>query len=209
MVFLILGEVSNFILLVIQKTSYLGIFFLMLFQSVNVPIPSEIIMPYSGFLVQQGIFKFWLVVLTGALGNLIGALLSYKLAALLIKNGWRTRYGFLNILFNDRNIELAQRWFNRYGSPSIFFSRMIPVINTFISFPAGLGKMKILNFSVLTFAGSLIWSTFLTWLGFILGKNWGVVRVYFHEFDYLILGLILLAVGWWIWRHLKKPKAST
>lgn len=204
MIALILGGVSNFILSVIQRTGYLGIFLLMLLQSVNVPVPSEIIMPFSGFLVHQGVFNFWLVVSVGALGNLIGALLSYRLASLLVKNGLRERWRILKFLLSERNLELAQRWFNKYGNASIFFGRLVPVISTFISFPAGLGKMKILNFSILTFAGSLIWSTFLTWLGFILGKNWGILGVYFHKFDYLTLGAILAAIIWWLWRHFRR-----
>lgn len=204
MIALILGGVSNFILSVIQRTGYLGIFLLMLLQSVNVPVPSEIIMPFSGFLVHQGVFNFWLVVSVGALGNLIGALLSYRLASLLIRNGLRERWRILKFLLSERNLELAQRWFNKYGNASIFFGRLVPVISTFISFPAGLGKMKILNFSILTFAGSLIWSTFLTWLGFILGKNWGILGIYFHKFDYLVLGAILALIIWWLWRHFKR-----
>ncbi len=204
MIALILGGVSNFILSVIQRTGYLGIFLLMLLQSVNVPVPSEIIMPFSGFLVHQGVFNFWLVVSVGALGNLIGALLSYRLASLLVKNGLRERWRILKFLLSERNLELAQRWFNKYGNASIFFGRLVPVISTFISFPAGLGKMKILNFSILTFAGSLIWSTFLTWLGFILGKNWGILGIYFHKFDYLVLGAILALIIWWLWRHFKR-----
>ena len=160
MISLILQTISNFILLIIQKIGYFGIFLLMLLQSLNIPIPSEITMPFSGFLVQQGIFYFWLVVLAGTFGNLIGALISYHLAFLLVKNGWREKYKILRILISDHNINLAEKWFQKYGTFSIFLGRMMPIISTFISFPAGLAKMKISTFSALTFAGSFIWSTF-------------------------------------------------
>lgn len=207
MVSLILETISNFILAVIQKIGYFGIFFLMLLQSLNIPIPSEVIMPFSGFLVQEGVFNFWLVVLTGAFGNLAGALVSYKLASSLIANGLRENYRFLKILISDRNLRLAEEWFRKYGTFSIFFSRLIPVINTFISFPAGLAKMKISTFSILTFVGSFIWSTFLTYLGFILGKNWQILETYFRDFDYFIVIMILAAIAWWLWRHFKNKSS--
>ncbi len=201
MISLILQTISNFILLIIQKVGYFGIFLLMLFQSFNIPVPSEITMPFSGFLVQQGVFYFWLVVLAGTFGNLIGSLISYYLASSLVKNGWREKYKILKILISDRNIDLAEKWFQKYGTFSIFLGRMMPIISTFISFPAGLAKMKISTFSILTFSGSFIWSTFLTYLGFIFAENWQILQIYFRKFDYLILALILISAGWWLWRH--------
>jgi len=201
MISALLQTISNFILLIIQKIGYFGIFLLMLFQSLNIPIPSEITMSFSGFLVQQGVFNFWLVVLAGTFGNLIGALISYHLAFSLVKNGWREKYRILKILISDHNIHLAEKWFQKYGAFSIFLGRLTPVISTFISFPAGLAKMKISTFSALTFAGSFIWSTFLTYLGFIFAENWQVLQIYFRKFDYLILALILIVAGWWLWRH--------
>ena len=204
MISLILQTISSFILLVISKIGYAGIFFLMLLQSVNVPIPSEITMPFSGFLAQQGNFNFWLVVLMGTLGNLAGALLSYYLAYYLAFGKSREKYGILKILISDRNLELAENWFKKYGTFSVFFSRMIPVVSTFISFPAGLSKMKISTFTSLTLAGSFIWCFFLTWLGYVLGENWQSIEVYFRKFDYVILAIIILVLGWWIFRHLNK-----
>lgn len=201
MISIILQTISNFILLIIQKTGYLGIFFLMLLQSLNIPIPSEITMPFSGFLVQQGVFYFWLVVLVGAFGNLIGALVSYCLASALVKNGWREKYKILRILISEHNLQSAEKWFKKYGSFSIFFGRMMPIVSTFISFPAGLAKMRISTFSILTFSGSFVWSAFLTYLGFVFAENWHVLQIYFRKFDYLILAAILFAVGWWGYRY--------
>lgn len=206
MISIVLQTISSFVLLVISKIGYAGIFFLMFLQSVNIPIPSEITMPFSGFLAQQGTFNFWLVVIMGALGNLAGALLSYYLAYYLAfgKSGEKGRV--LKILISDGNLELAGNWFKKYGTFSVFFSRMIPVVSTFISFPAGLSKMKISTFTYLTLAGSFIWCLFLTWLGYILGANWQTIEVYFRKFDYVILALAVLIFLWWLYNHIKPAK---
>jgi len=208
MISIILETISNFILLIIQKIGYLGVFFLMFLQSVNIPIPSEITMSFSGFLVQKEILNFWLVVLMGTFGNLTGSLISYFLASSLARNGWRAKYGILKILISDSNLQLAEKWFNKYGTFSIFFGRMIPVVSTFISFSAGLAKMKISVFSFLTFAGSFVWCSFLTYLGFVFGENWQIIQIYFRKFDYLILILIIAIIGWWGWKHLRKIQNS-
>ena len=181
----------------------------MLFQSFNIPIPSEITMPFSGFLAQRGIFSFWLVVFIGAFANLTGALLSYHLASFLGSDGLRNKYRILKILISDRGLGLAREWFRKYGAFSVFFSRLIPVVSTFISFPAGLAKMKISAFSFLTFTGSFIWCAFLTYLGFIFGENWQVLQIYFRKFDYVIVILVLAAVGWWLWRHFRNRKTES
>ena len=200
MISIILGIVSNLILTIIQKTGYLGVFLLMALESANIPIPSEVIMPFSGFLAAQGILNFWLVAIVGAFGNLGGSLFSYWLGFLIRRGAFK----WDNHKFSAE-IQRAQKWTERFGDWAILLSRVLPIVRTFISLPLGILKVKSLwRFSVLTFSGALIWSIFLTWLGFILGKNWGILRVYFHKFDYLILGLILLAIGWWIWRHFKK-----
>ena len=194
-----LEAVSNFALFVIREAGYLGVFLLMVLQSVNIPIPSEITMTFSGALAEQGIFNFWFVAIVGALGSLTGSFLSYRLAALLIKNGWRERYKILRILISNRNLEAAEGWFHKYGTFSIFFGRLIPVVSTFISFPAGLAKMNIAKFSILTFAGAFVWSLFLAWLGFLFSANWQVLQVYFRRFDYLVLILLLAAIAGWLW----------
>ncbi len=209
MISLILEIISNYILLIISKTGYVGIFFLMALESANIPIPSEVIMPFSGFLAASGVFSpsvllrtnpelaewvgFWLVVVIGAVGNLSGSLFSYWLGYLVRKN----------ILFWDNHkvsaaVKRAQEWTKRFGDWAIFFSRLLPVVRTFISFPLGILKVPSLwNFSFLTFMGSFIWSAFLAWLGFTLGKNWEILQVYFRKFDYLILILIIAIIIWW------------
>ena len=201
--------ISGFILLVIQRVSYVGIFLLMTVQSVNIPIPSEIIMPFSGFLVQKNIFDFWIVVFVGASGNLTGSLLSYYLAHEFLKEGWEYKNSFLRLLVNPQSLKMGEEWFKKYGASSIFVGRLIPVVSTFISFPAGLARMKITDFSILTFLGSLVWSAFLTWVGFALGENWTILRLYFEKFDYLILFLIGAAAIVWCWHRLSLGKVRS
>ncbi len=185
-------NISEFVLSVIEHSGYLGIFVLMALESVNIPIPSEIIMPFSGFLVSEGKLEFISIVTFGALGNLFGSLINYfigvrygrKAAAIL------SRFH----LVNKSEIEIAERLFKKFGIAAIFLSRMLPVIRTFISFPAGMFKLDLAKFSLLTFSGSFIWSTFLSYLGFVLGENWVIVGPYFRQFDYLILLLVLVLI---------------
>lgn len=199
MISLILGAISSFILQTIETTGYFGVFFLMALESANIPVPSEIIMPFSGFLAAQGIFNFWLVVVVGSFGNLIGSLFSYWVGYLVRKSVLKWNNHKVSA-----EIEQAKEWVRCFGDWAVFFSRLLPIVRTFISFPLGVLKIKSLwRFSILTFSGSFIWSILLTYLGFTLGKNWQILEVYFRRFDYLILISILLGIGWWLWRHFK------
>lgn len=200
----ILSWILNLILGVISRTGYLGIFVLMFLQSINIPVPSEVIMPFSGFLASRGVFNFWLVVLIGTVGNLAGAYLSYKLAYAFLGSATRDRHPFLKKIASEKNLALAQKWFDKYGSISVFFSRMVPVVSTFISFPAGLAKMRLSLFLPLTFAGSFVWSYVLTKIGFILGANWSLIQVYFRKLDYIILAFIVVGIAYLAQRHFKK-----
>jgi len=199
MIFTILGTVSNFILLIIRDTGYLGVFLLMFLESMNLPIPSEIIMPFSGFLAASGVFNFWLVVFFGALGNLLGSLFSYWL-------GFFSRKGFLKNA-DSKNIEKTKRWLFLFGDWTAFLSRFLPIVRTFISFPLGVLEVKsVWKFSILTFFGTFIWSLFLALTGFILGENWQSLEVYFRKFDYLILAVILAIIIWRAWSHFRNNK---
>jgi len=195
----ILQAVGSFIIEVINKTGYLGIFLLMAVESANIPLPSEITMPFAGFLAQSGRFNFWLVGLIGAGGNLVGSILIYWL---LFKGGrvFVDKYGKY-FFMRASEVVVAERWFLKYGPSVIFFGRLLPVVRTFISIPAGLFRMSFARFTLLTFSGSLPWSIFLAWIGFRLGSEWSRVHEYFSKFSYfIIIGLVILG-GWWLWRY--------
>lgn len=199
----ILAAISQFIIAVISTGGYAGVFALMFLQSANIPIPSEVTMPFAGFLAERGVFNFWGLVFIGALGNVAGALISHNLASFLLKNGLRERYHLLGILLSDHGLRIAEKWFQKFGSASVFFGRLVPVVSTFVSFPAGLARMPIGKFAALTFAGSFLWSLFLAWLGFSLAQNWAVVGVYFRKFDYVIITAIVIVIALWLWRYLR------
>ena len=190
---------------VIQSTGYLGVFLFMAAESALIPIPSEIIMPFSGLLVYQGKFSFWLVVTTGALGNLVGSLAAYWLGYWgqdhLVRKLIQKWGKWLLISLDD--YEMATKWFQRFGSPIVLVSRVLPVVRTFISLPAGIIRFPLLRFCILTFVGSFLWSTILTLIGLKLRENWHLIGPYFRQFDIVIVvGFIILAAVY-IYRKLR------
>lgn len=200
----ILSALSHFVINTISSMGYLGIVLLMGIESANIPLPSEVIMPFSGFLVYEGRFSLWGISLAGGLGCMLGSWLSYWVGA----KGGRPlieKWGKY-ILISHHDLDIADRWFKRWGMAAAFFGRLLPVIRTFISFPAGISKVNFWKFSIYTFVGSVIWSYFLGWIGFKLGENWDSLKDYFHKFDYLIVGIILVGLIWYIWRHIKNSR---
>ncbi|MFA5076104.1 MAG: DedA family protein [Patescibacteria group bacterium] len=189
---------------IIGALGYPGVFLLMLIESCGVPFPSEVIMPFAGFLVAAGRLNFWLVVVLGGLGNLFGSLLAYYVGRV----GGRPlieKYGRY-VLISRHDLDLADRWFTKRGDWTVFLGRFLPVIRTYISFPAGIAQMKVGRFSFYTFLGALPWSALFTWLGVKLGNNWELVREKLHDFDMLILGLVILVIVLYVWRHLRQLK---
>lgn len=197
----LLAALAGFVITVISRFDYLGIALLMGIESACIPLPSEIILPFSGYLVYQGTLQLWAVALAGAVGCVLGSLLAYWVGAV----GGRPlieQYGKY-VLISHRDLDLADRWFQRHGDITIFIGRLLPVIRTFIAFPAGVARMSLWRFCLYTFLGSLIWSWALAWVGVKLGENWNSLGVYFHRFDTLIGTLILLGVVWYVWRHIR------
>ncbi len=181
---------------------YPGIIFLMAIESACIPLPSEIIMPFSGYLVFRGDFSLLWVGLAGAVGCVAGSIPAYYLGLY----GGRPlieRYGKY-VLVSHHDLDLADRWFQRYGDWAIFFSRLLPVVRTFISFPAGVARMNFSRFIIYTFVGSFPWCLGLAYAGMKLGQKWDTLGHYFHEFDLVIGILIALGIVIYIWRHLKK-----
>jgi membrane protein DedA with SNARE-associated domain len=183
----------------VSAVGYLGVFVLMTFESACVPIPSEIIMPFSGFLVTTGKLNIWGVTLAGAFGNLIGAVITYAIGfyggrPFILKYG---KYFFVK----EKEIHHAEKFFAKWGDWSVFISRNLPVIRTFISLPAGVAEMPFAKFALFSFLGSIPWCFALTYLGFILGSNWLVIREYGHYLD-IAAGLAIAAfLGKIVWDY--------
>lgn len=199
-----LSYIANIITSVISHSGYGGITFLMVLESTGIPVPSEVIMPFSGFLVTREILSFWGVVVAGTLGNLAGSFLAYWIALkggqpLIKKVG---RYIFLS----EHDLNKSEQWFAKYGSITVFIGRLLPIIRTYISFPAGLAKMPLKRFIFYTILGSLPWSILLTYLGLKAGDNWEFLREKFRDFDYLILAVLMAGIIYWIFRHTKYDK---
>ncbi|MFC1625649.1 DedA family protein [Patescibacteria group bacterium] len=187
----------------------LAVFLLMTAESALIPIPSEITMPFAGFLAGRGILNIWIVIFLGAVGNLVGSLLAYYLGYKMREEWIRSaikKWGKF-LLIHERDFDLALKWFKKYGQGVTFASRLLPIVRTFISLPAGIAKMKIVKFSVLTFIGSFIWSAFLAYIGLKLGQNWLALEPYFRKFQFLIIGVFISLAVWYVWRHIKHNKA--
>lgn len=201
----LIAILAKFVIDTISSFGYLGIVLLMGIESACIPLPSEVIMPFSGYLVFRGDFELFRVALAGAFGCLVGSIPAYYLGLY----GGRPlieRYGKY-VLVSPKDLDLAYRWFERYGDWAIFFSRLLPVVRTFISFPAGVAGMNFTRFVVFTFVGSFPWCLGLAYLGMKLGQNWDTLGGYFHRFDMVIGVLIILGVAYYIWHHLKGMRA--
>ena len=202
----LIAALAGLVIAVISRLQYVGIALLMAVESACVPLPSEIIMPFSGYLVSRGELTLWLVSLAGAAGCVIGSWLAYAIGAW----GGRPlveRYGKY-VLVSHRDLDLADRWFQRHGDITIFVGRLLPVVRTFIAFPAGVARMPLWRFTAYTFLGSLIWCWGLAWIGVKLGEHWNTLGVYFHRFDALIAALLALGVGLYVWRHVRHARQA-
>ena len=174
---------ASYIIHLIQTTSYMGIFILMFFESVLIPIPSEITMSFSGFLVQVGKLNLWAVVIDGTIANLAGSLacyyIGYKLEETVLL-GFIKKYGKF-VLVSESEYHHAARWFKKYGDKVVFVGRLLPGVRTIISLPAGMFSMPLKKFIIYTTTGCFIWSLFLTYIGFTLGEHWQSIDVYYKK----------------------------
>jgi membrane protein DedA with SNARE-associated domain len=182
----------------IDAVGLAGVFVLMTAESACIPIPSEAIMLFAGFNVSEGKMTLLGVVVAGVLGNLVGSLIAYAA-------GYYGRIELLErnrlIHINRRHLEWADRWFERHGSATVFFTRMMPIIRTFISLPAGVARMPLARFVIFTVAGSIPWVLMLAIVGREVGSKWEDWRNYLHYADYVIVALVVLAIGYLIVRR--------
>lgn len=198
----LISILATFIIHAISSLGYFGVALMMAIESACIPLPSEIIMPFAGYLISQGQFTLLGAALAGAIGSVFGSLLAYIIGYY----GGRPfieRYGKY-LLLSHHDLDLADKFFNNYGSMAIFFSRMLPVIRTFISLPAGIAEMNIYKFIIYTFAGSLPWCLGLAYLGQKMGDHWDKLGKYFHQLDaVIILGIIIILILFFK-KHLSK-----
>lgn len=187
---------------VIGSLGYPGVFLLMTLESALIPIPSEVVMPFSGFLVSTGQFSLVAVIVAGSLGNLAGSLIAYYLGLWgkekVVRRMVR-KFGRF-VLISEKDLDLAERQFRRYGDLIVFSSRLLPAVRTLISLPAGISKVPLGRFVILTSLGSLFWSALLTYIGYALGQNWMTIGPVFRKFDMVIITALALLAGIYVYR---------
>jgi membrane protein DedA with SNARE-associated domain len=180
----------------IGSLGYPGIFILMILESALIPIPSEIIMPFSGFLATTGKLEPLGVVIAGTLGNLVGSIATYYLG-LKLGRAFIIRYGKY-IFFRQRHLELTESLFQKYGEKISFIGRLLPGIRTYVSLPAGIGRTKLGNFVIYSVAGAALWNSALTYIGMQLGRNWKNIDRYSIYLDMTALVIVAILVIWFI-----------
>ncbi len=202
----LIGAISALIVAVIAALGYPGVVLMMALESACVPLPSEVIMPFAGYLVATGRMSLNLVALAGALGCLLGSYAAYYAGA---SGGRRAleRYGRY-LLITPRELKLADRFFGRWGAHAVFTARLLPVVRTFIAFPAGVARMKIAPFTMYTLAGSYLWCLALAWAGMKLGQNRDALAPYFHRFDGVVMALAVAAAAAFIYSRVQGIRAA-
>lgn len=196
----VIGLLAGWTTAVITALGYPGIALLMGIESACIPLPSEIIMPFAGYLVSLGHFTLLGVATAGAIGNNIGSAVAYEVG----RRGGRPfveRFGRY-LLIDGHDIDRADKFFARFGDWAVLIGRMLPVIRTFIAFPAGVVRMPLLRFHLFTFIGSWPWCYLLAWIGLKLGAAWNTdprVKAVLHSLDVVIVALLLAAIGWFVW----------
>jgi membrane protein DedA with SNARE-associated domain len=202
--FEIIGTVSSWVLTVIGGAGYIGVSALMFLSAANVPIPSEVIMPFAGFAAFRGDMDILGVIIAGVMGGFSGSVASFFLGR---KLGPRSLDIVSKISLHGKNDFLkTEKWFSRFGSWVVLFGLSMPIIRSFISLPAGIFGVRPRSFLITSFISISVWSAALALLGFFLGDNWTIVGSYFKKFDVLIVSLIVVFGAVWLVRHLKIKK---
>ena len=204
------GRLGETIQNIIRTLGDIGIVLVMAVENIFPPIPSELVMPLAGFMAREGTFNIWLVILTGMLGSVIGALVLYYLGAwaneTVIRRFVRRwgRYAFIS----ESDLDVSLGYFNRYGEVVIFFGRLIPLVRSLISIPAGMNRMPLPKFLFFTMLGTTLWSAFLSFMGWILQANWELVVGYIEQYQRVVLVLIALAVLAFIYFRIVAPRLA-
>jgi membrane protein DedA with SNARE-associated domain len=195
----LLSQLAQFVISIISLFGYFGVFLAMAIESACIPLPSEIILPFTGYMVFLGRFGLWQATLAATLGNLFGALVAYYIGLWggrpFIKSFGR--YFFIH----ERELARTEELFDRHGELTVFIGRLLPVVRTFISLPAGIARMNPVKMALYTVAGALPWCLMLIVIGQKLGQNWNTLKPLFHRLDLVVGILIILIVGYWIVKH--------
>jgi len=207
MIILSLTEtVANWAVSFMEMTGYISITILMALESMIAPVPSEAVMPFAGFMIEQGKFTWTGVVFFSTLGSIIGSLISYYVGVLggrpiVLKFG---KY----LLLDKHHLELTEKFFEKKGDATIFICRFIPVVRHLISIPAGIARMNIFKFSIYTIIGAAIWNTFLTYMGYLLRQNWEALlnSKWKHLMDFFFVGMIVLVFGYFAYKLIQDKK---
>lgn len=207
----LLGDLSGWVTNVIDRLGYWGLAFLVALENVFPPIPSEIILPWAGFLTGQGKMNYLVAVIAATIGSLLGALALYAVGYYLGEQ--RVRWMIIHwgkwLGFKEEDVDKADDWFDRFGGIAVMTGRVIPIVRSLISIPAGLRKMPMPTFALYTTLGSLAWNSVLIGAGWVLGDNWDEVEQYVGYLQWLVILAVLIVGVWWVWARIVKPRMAT
>jgi membrane protein DedA with SNARE-associated domain len=204
------GQIFNFAVNLIGSSGYAGIFLLMTAEGATLPIPSEVVLPFAGYLVFKGTLNFWIVVLVATIGAIVGALIDYGIGYYLGRAAI-LRYGKY-VRLNEKHLKTSETWFSKHGEIAVLFSKFVPLLRTLISFPAGIAEMKVWKFVLFTAIGAFIWNTGLTYAGLVTGQNSGaIISALSNDFTLVeilvVIGLVLALVFWLTRKQPSKEKS--
>ncbi len=192
---------ADWIARVIEAIGYPGLTLLVALENVFPPIPSEVILPFAGFMTGQGRFSFPLVIVATTLGSILGAIGQKRFNALV------ERYGHLALLTRD-DLTRAEDWFNRYGPIAVFVGRLVPIVRSLVSIPAGYQRMPVIQFVLLTGFGSMLWNGALVTFGWALGENWHAIEQYVGWLQYLVIAVVAFLVLRFLWQRLRDRRLA-
>jgi membrane protein DedA with SNARE-associated domain len=206
----VFDRLATWVTNVIETLGYPGLTILVALENLFPPIPSEVILPLAGFLTGQGRFSFVLVLISSTLGSLIGALILYAIGVGLGRGGIRRlfeKYGHLALL-TPEDLTRAEDWFDRWGPVAVFTGRLVPVVRSLVSIPAGYRRMPLMQFIPLTIFGSLLWNGALVSLGWALGDNWHAIEEYVGWLQYVVIAVVALLLLKFVWSRLRHRRAA-
>ena len=204
----LLGDMSRWATEVMDALGYIGLALLVAIENLFPPIPSEIILPLAGFNSSVGDMNVFIAILFATIGSVVGALALYYIGYFFgeervryIVNRWGKWLGF-----KESDVDKADEWFDKYGGLAVMMCRVVPIVRSLISIPAGLRKMPMLTFMIYTCIGSLTWNTILIFAGYLLGDNWDHVEEYVGILQYFVIAVVLVIGIWWVWARMIKPR---